>query len=359
VAVLEGPERRADSGAAPKGRSELRRPNLADARGRGAVAHVALLQRTIGNKATSRLLGRDATAGAVIVADGIVPRLGQMTHGEMVEALQARVTTVADEVLGRVGLHSDGCIYLSPAFGLYASRDADYLAEAIDRFAPGALAGGDARKAIEAVAAHARFAFEEFVQKGSFRGVPEEVREAVHGTTTEPPAIAPPSQSNAISTEVGGQALQRCCWPWGQGRQQRYARIETELDVVSRLPAWDDATFVGYHAASVENWRQIRQSGEFRPGDGLYGNGIYVVEDPRLLSVYGNTDRVLLEVGYVGLPDNLTVEANANRNALPKERTIDVAEGGVPIRQKCYWLGGPSQLAQGNFRVRRAPPDLS
>ncbi len=342
------------------------------------AARVAWLQRTIGNHATSRVLrdslsrsGVDrrpvpaaeprvamdsatpasAASATLIVSDTDTPAPGQMRQQDAVAALQARVMAIADAVLARIGQDASSCVYLDPAFKLYASRGPAFLEQAIERFAPGALAGGDLRAAIDTVAARATTAFEAFVEGGSFRGVPEEVREAVHGTTAEPRPVAPPVAGHLTPAE---RPVLQGCWPWGS-RGQTYAPLETEMDVVSTLPDWGGATFLGYHAAAKQNWRLIRQGGQFNPGGGIYGTGIYIVDDPKWLNVYGSVDRVLLEVGYVGLPPNLTVQANANRKELPAADSVDLVEGNVPFPQKCYWLGGPSQLIEANFRVREAP----
>ena len=99
----------------------------------------------------------------------------------------------------------------------------------------------------------------------------------------------------------------------------------------------------------------MRCSCEFRPGDGLYGKGFYVVDDPWNLTAY--KPEVLLDVGYVGLPTDLTHERGANRNNLPAVGTVDVVHSNIPFAQRIYWLNGPHGLAQQNFRVREHAKD--
>jgi hypothetical protein len=316
------------------------------------AARLAALQRTIGNHATSQVLETSIarTGTSLIVDDDRTPGVGQVRQSDFLAALEASVTNVAGQKLASIGQDVDACIYLGPACRVYASESPAALEAAIERYSPGALANGDWKRVVQEVTSAAGTAFETFVHEGSFRGVPEEVRIEVHGTADEPPALErPPLQTQLSQTD--GSALQRC-WPWGTSST---AYNQLEMEEVSALPEWGSATFVGYHGTSAKAWKSIKRTGEFRPGGGLYGDGIYVVDEPWNLTAY--QPEVLLDVGYVGLPTDLTHERGANRNSLPAVGTVDVVHGKIPFAQRIYWLGGPHGLAQQNFRVREHVKD--
>jgi hypothetical protein len=317
------------------------------------VTRVAALQRTIGNHATSQALEASlARAGtSLIVDDDRTPGVGQVRQSDFLAAVEASVTNVAGQKLATIGQDVDTCIYLGPAFRVYASESPSALEAAIERYAPGALANGDWKGVVQAVTSEVATAFEAFVKEGSFRGVPEEVRIEVHGTADEPPALERPPQQTQLS-QTDGAALQRC-WPFGSNTD--YNRLETEMQEVNVLPEWGSAEFVGYHGTSAKAWKSIKRTGDFRPGGGLYGDGIYVVDNPWNLTAY--TPEVLLEVGYVGLPTDLTHERDANRKKLPEVGSVDVLHGRIPFAQRIYWLNGPHGLVKENFRVREHRKD--
>ena len=137
-----------------------------------------------------------------------------------------------------------------------------------------------------------------------------------------------------------------------------YQGVELE-DLDSRLPPWGNAVSLGYHKTA--HWNQIQSSGEFRPGGGRLGNGIYIVKsDYAWLAGYSALN-VLLEVGYVGDTsqwktlvldkisdwDERSEEYEGNYDVVKTKHDVGVQN------QICYKMDGPAHINPANFRVRR------
>ena len=131
------------------------------------------------------------------------------------------------------------------------------------------------------------------------------------------------------------------------------------VPVVSLLPAWGAAVRVGYHWTA--HWADIQRTGEFRPGGGLLGAGIYVCESDYswVPGVYPALT-TLFEVGYVGDTSRWSVLRIENMSGLrcrkEDEGSYDVvatvAKSGMQ-NQTCYKINGPNRIAAASFRVRR------
>jgi len=174
------------------------------------------------------------------------------------------------------------------------------------------------------------------------------------------------AQSAAVQRKTSSTAIQRSCFAglcswvgslFGANNNANYA----ELDDLSgsQLTPWGAATFLGYHKTA--HWADIKRTGEFRPGGGMLGDGIYICKSDYawVTAMYPTLD-VLLEVGYVGdMSGWTTVELSG---VMEYKRRDDI-EGNYdvvktkndtgPNNQICYKMDGPGHIIPANFRVRK------
>lgn len=125
----------------------------------------------------------------------------------------------------------------------------------------------------------------------------------------------------------------------------------------NNLLPWDGAVSVGYHGTKA--WDKIKESGEFKPGGGKLGIGIYAATNKQLASMYGalgNGDDVTLEVGFKGDFEKLkTIHLNnVNEYKAEMEGKYDAiyVDHNV-IGQVCFKLNGPANLTADHIRVRK------
>lgn len=288
----------------------------------------------------SSLSSGEIPAQALIVNEDESPNQWQIKKDDFLLALEKEVKAVADTVLASIQQTSDSCPYIPYWFDYYQSRSASNLFRAIVKFAPSAASAKSWGELIQAVTGKVKASFSKHVASGSLDDLPEEI----------PHDLVSRQQSTPLKEvkQLQSNIAQFCCDCFNGG-----ATGNVPMQTVNKLPAWGGAVTVGYHATA--HWDEIQSSGEFRPGGGLLGRGVYVgTKMARVYEALGGGNSKFLEVGYVGEQSawqrhQLRAVSEYSEDM---EGQYDVLYIEGPMGQICYKSNGPNAINFANFRVR-------
>jgi hypothetical protein len=126
--------------------------------------------------------GEPAAAGALIAEDGATAlQPGQMRKTEFLDQLERAVCAQADAALAASGRSTEGCPYLSKAFGHYRGQSGARVESALRRYAPETRGARSAAEAIPLIAARVRQGVERWAATGQVTGVPDDLPMEVPG----------------------------------------------------------------------------------------------------------------------------------------------------------------------------------
>jgi len=277
----------------------------------------------------------------LIVNDYESPGPGQARKTEFLSSLRKSVVQNADNVLSKIGQTSADCPYIPYWFNLYNQKSPAHIERALQRYAPGSARAVTWRDFVGVVSMKVDEGFRSHVASGSLAGVPLDL-----------PYLEPGRPAQRVAqARLRPSVAQLCCWL--KEKKTNY----TELEQINTLPSWGGAVHLGYHG--TKHWKEIQSSGEFRPGGGKLGPGIYVggVGLTRTYSNLSGGEGVVLEVGYVGDQSGWQVHQLRSLSeydeSLEGQYDVLLYENAV-LGQTCYKLNGPSNISAANFRVRLA-----
>lgn len=310
-----------------------------------------------------------ATEISSIIVDDSIKDLspGQVRKSEFLNQLYQALRNTGTKEYEGTNLTVEGCPYIEYWFEHYRGKEVNHIERALRKYSGAASNVHNAEELIQLVTLRATKGFRKQAESGDISELPEDIPKQVGiGKIPDPSLIvqakldgtkfmakaveAINSPAKLDSQAYSQQVIQRGCLK-GLCDKSPTGNYQ-ELQVVSQLPDWNGAKVVGYHA--TKHWDAIQESGEFRPGGGVLGNGIYVAPEIELARFYKGTG-VILEVGYIGnqtewVAKNLTKKSQYNQSEDGQYDVVDLDAG--PISQRCYKLDGPKQIQQNNFRVR-------
>ena len=271
-----------------------------------------------------------------VVSDEATPSEHQVRKTEFLASLESEIRKVADSVLERVHQTSENCPYIPYWFNHYQEATPEHLLRAIGKYAPAAALAKSWQEIIQAVTGQVYTAFSKHISTGTLDGVPADVPKDLLEKETD--------KASGETAQLRSDIMQFCKDCFGSSNNQ-YVELEN-------LPAWGDAVRVGFHATT--NWAAIKSSGEFRPGGGALGDGIYVGD--RMAKMYAGlgTGKTLLEVGYIGSQDGWQRRTinKVGEYSPDWEGQYDVIEVTGVMAQSCFKNNGPGNINFANFRVR-------